>query len=70
MCRFSGINHAGVSGIRMPFFRNMHYDMDKEIRLLLNQKIELLIYIINLQNHYLSVPFELPAEFQINKLPF
>ena len=48
---------------------NVSYDMDKEIRLL-NQKIELLIYIINLQNHYLSVPFELPAEFQINKLPF
>jgi len=43
--------------------------MDKEIRLL-NQKIELLIYIINQQNHYLSVTFELPAEFQIIKLPF
>lgn len=48
---------------------NVSYDTNKEIRLL-NQKIELLIYIINLQNHYLSVHFELPAEFQINKLPF
>ena len=48
---------------------NVSYDTNKEIRLL-NQKIELLIYIINLQNHYLSVPFELAAEFQINKLPF
>ena len=32
---------------------NVSYDTNKEIRLL-NQKIELLIYIINLQNHYLS----------------
>lgn len=37
---------------------------------LLKQKIDLLIYIIALQNHYLAVPFELPKEFRINKLPF
>lgn len=36
----------------------------------LKQKIELLIYIIALQNHYLNVPFELPPEFDIRKLPF
>lgn len=37
---------------------------------LLKQKIDLLIYIIALQNDYLAVPFELPKEFRINKLPF
>ena len=37
---------------------------------LLKQKINLLIYIIALQNHYLHIPFELPEEFRISKLPF
>ena len=38
--------------------------------ILLKQKIDLLIYIIALQNHFLAVPFELPPEFDIRKLPF
>lgn len=38
--------------------------------ILLKQKIDLLIYIIALQNHFLAVPFELPSEFDIRKLPF
>ena len=33
--------------------------------ILLKQKIDLLIYVIALQNHFLSVPFELPPEFDI-----
>ena len=38
--------------------------------ILLKQKIDLLINFIAHQKHFLAVPFELPPEFDIRKLPF
>lgn len=55
-------------------YRDQYFTIQKQQDeiYILKQKIDMLIYIIALQNHYLNVPIKLPDEFDLTmtELPF
>ena len=55
-------------------YRDQYFTIQKQQDeiYILKQKIDMLIYIIALQNHYLNVPIKLPNEFNMimTKLSF
>ena len=55
-------------------YRDQYFTIQKQQEeiYILKQKIDMLIYIIALQNHYLNVPIKLPDEFDLTmtELPF